>query len=164
MDAWFYYNTADGSTQWNHPLDDVYRDKVVEARKLAVETGKTVFERIQLNKENDTLHKTMLLCIDLTCYVSGKTQEDVEKESPSDKEEIKEKKTDEEGEIEEPASANKIGEQYKLEENKESPKKQYLNPLGRIVLEADDNTEVSGATNEYLESDKSNMPLVNLHT
>ena len=53
MDAWFYYNTADGSTQWNHPLDDVYRDKVVEARKLVAEkaTGKTVFKRIQHNKE-----------------------------------------------------------------------------------------------------------------
>ena len=36
----------DGSAQWNHPLDQIYRDKVGEARKLGVKaaSSKNYFE------------------------------------------------------------------------------------------------------------------------
>ena len=33
--AWFYYDTTNGDTQWNHPLDDIYREKVIAARAEA---------------------------------------------------------------------------------------------------------------------------------
>ena len=32
MTAWFYYDLSTGETQWNHPLDDLYREKVETAR------------------------------------------------------------------------------------------------------------------------------------
>ena len=61
-------------------------------------------------------------------------------------------------------SEEKFGQQCIPEVNNEESRKQYLNPQVKILVEADDNTEVSGATNEYLESDKSNMPLVRFNT
>ena len=33
LTAWFYYNTDCGDTQWDHPLDQVYRARVEEARR-----------------------------------------------------------------------------------------------------------------------------------
>ena len=30
--AWFYYDFSNGETQWNHPLDEFYKQKVIEAR------------------------------------------------------------------------------------------------------------------------------------
>ena len=32
MEAWFYYDVSGGETQWDHPLDQLYREKVVSAR------------------------------------------------------------------------------------------------------------------------------------
>ena len=32
MAAWFYYDLSTGDTQWDHPLDSVFREKVVTAR------------------------------------------------------------------------------------------------------------------------------------
>ena len=39
LSQWFYFNTSAGTTQWNHPLDDIYKDKVEEARKLGVKSN-----------------------------------------------------------------------------------------------------------------------------
>ena len=91
----------------------------------------------------------------------GKTQTDVK--NTIDESEEKESKGNiaQKGQSEEAASDNHIGNLSKSEPDREGLKKR-LNPQGRILVEADDNTEVSGATNEYLESDKSNMPLVSV--
>ena len=32
MEAWFYYDLSSGETQWDHPLDSVFREKVISAR------------------------------------------------------------------------------------------------------------------------------------
>ena len=32
MAAWFYYDLSTGETQWDHPLDSVFREKVLTAR------------------------------------------------------------------------------------------------------------------------------------
>ena len=37
--AWFYYDFSNGETQWNHPLDDTFRDKVTKARAEALEAS-----------------------------------------------------------------------------------------------------------------------------
>ena len=30
---WYYFNTANGTSQWTHPADTIFKDKVEEARK-----------------------------------------------------------------------------------------------------------------------------------
>ena len=37
--AWFYYDFSNGETQWNHPLDDTFRDKVIKARAETFEAS-----------------------------------------------------------------------------------------------------------------------------
>ena len=34
--AWFYYDLSTGETQWDHPLDSVFREKVLTARAALV--------------------------------------------------------------------------------------------------------------------------------
>ena len=36
LEAWFYYDLSTGDTQWDHPLDCVFREKVVTARASLV--------------------------------------------------------------------------------------------------------------------------------
>ena len=31
--AWFYYDFTNGDTQWHHPLDEIYKEKVIKARE-----------------------------------------------------------------------------------------------------------------------------------
>ena len=35
--SWFYYDFTNGETQWNHPLDEIYKEKVVKAREEIVQ-------------------------------------------------------------------------------------------------------------------------------
>ena len=39
MEAWFYYDLSTGDTQWDHPLDSVFREKVVTARASLVRSN-----------------------------------------------------------------------------------------------------------------------------
>ena len=34
--SWFYYDFTNGDTQWNHPLDEIFKEKVVKAREEIV--------------------------------------------------------------------------------------------------------------------------------
>ena len=41
-DHWYYYNSVSGITQWEHPVDTIYRQKLQQARenfKLQLEIG-----------------------------------------------------------------------------------------------------------------------------
>jgi len=32
LDAWYYFNFTNGATQWQHPLDSFFRERVEAAR------------------------------------------------------------------------------------------------------------------------------------
>ena len=49
MTAWFYYDLSSGETQWDHPLDEVFREKVLTARAAGL-VGSNNSETEQTNE------------------------------------------------------------------------------------------------------------------
>lgn len=37
--AWYYFNYENGTSQWEHPLDSVYRDLVQKTRQESLSSG-----------------------------------------------------------------------------------------------------------------------------
>ena len=46
---YYYFNFETGETQWNHPLDKIFREKVVQARLAVADKGVTL--QYNSNKE-----------------------------------------------------------------------------------------------------------------
>ena len=48
---YYYFNFETGETQWNHPLDKIFREKVVQARLAVADKGVT----LQYNSNQELL-------------------------------------------------------------------------------------------------------------
>ena len=42
---YYYFNFETGETQWNHPLDKIFREKVIEARRVHSNEGGSLQEK-----------------------------------------------------------------------------------------------------------------------
>ena len=42
---YYYFNFETGETQWNHPLDKIFREKVIEARRIHSNEGGSLQEK-----------------------------------------------------------------------------------------------------------------------
>ena len=136
MAAWFYYDLSNGETQWNHPLDEIYKQKVIEARENA--NAKILIQ------EKDNKHVTNSET-DQIVEISKDTEvpSDV-KENCSDNDENKDNDDKDE-------DVNDISE-YKI-----------LNVRKPLHLDVDENTEqLSVATTDILEQSDKMMPLAPL--
>ena len=93
MAAWFYYDLSTGETQWDHPLDSVFREKVISARASLVRSQHSETEqtkelprdeligcennRDKLGDEKDVKHK-LTVDVDENTEPSGDTCEILE--------------------------------------------------------------------------------------
>ena len=51
LDAWYYFNFKNGATQWHHPLDSVYKERVEAARKEGAKVPEGNFSETEVPTE-----------------------------------------------------------------------------------------------------------------
>ena len=77
--AWFYYDISTGETQWDHPLDDLYREKVEAARSSLQKSNNSETEQTnELPRDEVTLDKKDTLEIDQDKNVKNKLNIDID--------------------------------------------------------------------------------------
>ena len=115
--SWFYYDFTNGETQWNHPLDDIFKEKVIKAREQIAQ------QTIDPSNASETEQS-----LDLP--------KDIEKKQSINQNQI--------------TNIKDTSEDLKLKK--------------KLLLEVDENTEISVDTNEILEPQSENnmMPLAPL--
>ena len=93
MAAWFYYDTSNGETQWNHPLDDVYKQKVIEARTASnivkAATSSVTEQSVDLPRDSEGKEEKQ---VTPSIVLFGDNGVDIDEEEPIDNSEYKDLK------------------------------------------------------------------------